>query len=361
MRHWVWVALAGLALLAAPAFGADYPTNSNPAQPPRPGTLNYIQGAANLNGNTLNGQQVSSTAMNAGDVLTTGAGKAEVLLTPGIFLRVDSNSAVKMISPDLEATRIELKHGRAAVEVDQILPQNMIQIIDNGETVQLMKTGYYEFDATPPAVMVFKGEARVKAGVGIQVGEGKWGKVKGGHELALDPQVREKAVSFETHPTDDALYNWSGLRSHYLAEANQQIAGDYYEPGFYPGWYWNPYMYNYTYLGMDPFYSPFGWGFYPWNGFYGGGLGFYGGGPWWGGRGWYGGRDFDGDHDWRGGNVNPIWHGGRGWAGGHGFVGHATPEGHGFAGHGFSGGGHGGFSGGGFHGADGFGGGGGRR
>lgn len=100
MKHWVWVALAGLALMAVPAFAADYPTNSNPAELPRPGTLNYIQGTTDLNGNTLNDRRLSNAAMNAGDVLTTGAGKAEILLTPGIFLRVDSNSAVKMISPE---------------------------------------------------------------------------------------------------------------------------------------------------------------------------------------------------------------------------------------------------------------------
>ena len=41
-------------------------------------------------------------------------------------------------------------------------------------------------------------------------------------------------------------------------------------PGFYPGWYWDPYMWDYTFLGWDPFFSPFGWGFYPWGGY--GGL-----------------------------------------------------------------------------------------
>ena len=82
------------------------------------------------------------------------------------------------------------------------------------------------------------------------------------------------------HPTDDGLYNWSRLRSQYLAEANNQIAGEYADmPGFNPGWYWDPWMWDYTYLGWDPFFSPFGWGFYPWGGFYGGygGYGFYGG------------------------------------------------------------------------------------
>ncbi|MGH9561221.1 MAG: FecR domain-containing protein [Terracidiphilus sp.] len=354
MKHWVWVALAALGLMGVPAFGADYPTNSantRPAEPAFPGTLNYIEGAVTLDGHALNNQPVGNIAMKAGDVLSTGAGKAEILLTPGIFLRVGSNSEIKMISPDIEATRVELDHGRAAVEVDQIFPQNMVQIVDNGETSQLMKTGYYEFNATPPEIKVFKGEARIKAGVGIHVGEGKWGKVKGGHELALDPAVREKEAKFDRHTTQDALYNWSSLRSRYIAEANNQIAGEYaYAPGFNPGWYWDPYMMNYTYLGLNTFYSPFGWGFYPWGGFYGG-LGFYGGGPWYGFHGW------DDGHPWHGGTGGHVWHGGRGsrtgvWPAGRGFGADHEAAGHGFTG---GGGSHGGT---GFHGGSSAGGGG---
>ena len=137
-------------------------------------------------------------------------------------------------------------------------------------TTQLIKPGYYEFDANQPEAMVFDGRAEV------QVGDGKWETVKGHHELALVADgAREKTVGFDSHPANDELYNWSSLRSQYLAEANNQIAGEYVSaPGFYPGWYWDPYMWDYTFLGWDPFFSPFGWGFYPWGGY----VGFYGGG-----------------------------------------------------------------------------------
>jgi hypothetical protein len=311
MKHWRAIiattfAIAGLGLVGMPAFGADIPNPTQPAGFPDPGTLNYVEGSASLDGQALNNKSVGNIELKAGQELTTGTGKAEILLTPGIFLRVDSNSAVKMISPDLAQTQVELESGRLGVEVDQIFPQNMIQIVDNGVTTQLMKTGYYEFSSPPTQAKVFDGLAQV------EIGDGKWEELKGHHEVALAEGVREKTANFDSHPTDDALYNWSKLRSQYLAEANNQIAGEYaYEPGFNPGWYWDPYMWDYTYLGMNPFYSPFGWGFYPWGGF-GGGFGFYGGG-------FYGGRGFYG--------------GGRGFAGG-GF--------HGGGGGGFHGGGGGG-------------------
>jgi len=304
MKHWrMLIALAGLAILGMPAYSADFPSSANPAQPARPGTLNYVEGVASIDGRPVGRQSVGSTELNAGDELTTGAGKAEVLLTPGIFLRVDSDSSVKMISPDLAQTQVELDHGRAAVEVDQIFPQNMVQIIDSGVTTQLMKTGYYEFDANNPQAMVFEGKAEVEFG-------NRWEAVKSHHEVALVAGDRQKTTDFDARPTGDELYNWSSLRSRYLAEANNQIAGEYaYGPGFNPGWYWDPYMWDYTYLGWDPFFSPFGWGFYPWGGFYGG-FGFYG-------RGFYGGRELYGGGFHGGGfRSGGGFHGGGGFGGG---------------------------------------------
>ena len=75
---------------------------------------------------------------------------------------------------------------------------------------------------------------------------------------------RRSGADFNTDANKDDLYNWNSLRSQYLAEANNQIAGDYAGgPGFDPGWYWDPYMLGYTYIGFGLFDSPFGWGFYP--------------------------------------------------------------------------------------------------
>ena len=104
----------------------------------------------------------------------------------------------------------------------------------------------------------------------VEVGDGKYRVVKSHHELALvaglndKPIALEKPANFNTNEAKDDLYNWNSLRSQYLAEANNQIAGQYVDgSGFYPGWYWDPYAYGYTFIGGDPFYSPFGWGFYP--------------------------------------------------------------------------------------------------
>jgi hypothetical protein len=289
------IPLLGLGLAVAPAF-ADRPgvAMERQNQPAMPGTVNYIEGSAAIDGQPISQNQVGAIGLAAGQELTTGAGKAEVLLTPGVFLRVGSNSAVKMIAPDLADTQVAVEKGRAGVEVDEIHHENNLQIVDAGVTTKLEKTGYYEFNAGQPDVMVFKGKADV------ELPNGKNKTVKGNHELLLaengEPGAKLKTTGIDENRSQDDLLNWSRLRSQYLAEANNQIAGEYGGAGFYPGWYWDPGIFGYTYLGAGPFFSPFGWGFYPlgwgWGGWYGGGW--YGGGPWYGPR--YGGYHRFGDY-----------------------------------------------------------------
>jgi hypothetical protein len=262
----------GIALMGAPSFAA---------QQAGPGTVNYVEGAAYIEGAQLNPKDVGDANLDAGQILTTGKGKAEILLTPGVFLRVDDNSAIKMISPDLTLTQVELVKGRAGIEVDQIHDQNNLQLIDAGVTTRLEKTGYYQFDANNPTAMVFKGKAAV------ELSNGRVSEIKGHHELIL-ADTAGKTHDFDADKVQDELYNWSSLRSQYLAESNNQVAGKYNGEEVNPGWFWNPYSYGYTYIGMGPFASPFGWGFYPfgWGGLYG--PGYYGGGYY--GRGYYSGH-----------------------------------------------------------------------
>jgi hypothetical protein len=272
------ISLLGLGLAVAPAF-ADLPT-ARTEQPARPGTVNYVEGTVSVDGQAVTPKQVGSVGLEAGQELTTGTGKAEVLLTPGVFLRVDDNSTVKLVSPDLANTQVQVEKGRAGVEVDEIYKENNLQVMDAGVTTRLQKTGYYQFDANSPAVLVFKGKADV------ELAGGRTKEIKGNHEAALVNDVTSlKSNGIEENRDQDGLYNWSRLRSEYLAEANQQLAPEYGGAGYAPGWYWDPYGFGYTFIGGGPFYSPFGWGFYPlgwgWGGYYGG----YYGRPYYGGRG----------------------------------------------------------------------------
>lgn len=287
--------VVALAALFAPALFAMDAQNPSPASSAVPGTLNYIEGAAQIDGQFLSNHAAGSVTLQPGQEIATTTGRAEVLLTPGVFFRLGNNSAAKMVSPDLTNTVVSLERGSAEVEVDQLFKANDIHVLVNQVPVQLLKPGLYEFNASSNRVMVFKGEAAA-----LRPNE-KFVTVKEGHELNVSEAAAMQPARFDEAAQEQTpLYRWSSLRSDYLAEANQQIAGEY-GAGYAPGWYWDPWMYDYTFLGPYPFYSPFGWGFYPlgwgWGGgFYGGGFygrGFHGGGGF-GGGGFHGGGGFGG-------------------------------------------------------------------
>lgn len=271
-----------LAALFAPAlFALDTQTAPAPTNPAVPGTLNYIEGSADLNGQTIAQNAIGSATLAPGQTLSTANGRAEVLLTPGVFLRLGHNSTVKMVSPDITDTAVSVERGRATVEVDQLFKENNIHVLEDHVPVQLVQTGLYEFNADQGTVLVFKGKAA------IDKGNGHWATIKSDHVVNLTAGAADvNSTKFNADEAEQAgLYRWSSLRSDYLAEANQQMASEYGE-GYAPGWYWDPYTVDYTFLGAYPFYSPFGWGFAPfgWGGGWGGwgypgyyGGGFYGG------------------------------------------------------------------------------------
>ena len=320
------------ALISAPAWGTpDRPSAAYP------GTLNYVEGQASIDSQTLNPNSIGSATLAPGQTLTTGQGKAEVLLTPGVFLRLGDASAVKMISPSLTNTEIAVQRGEATVEVADIHEQNQLIVDEGSSSTRVVKNGLYDFDADQGAVRVFSGEASLQD-------RNQQVKIKGGREVVLGAD-RLKAHGFDKTAYEGDLYQWSSLRSSYLAEANVDVAPMYVNAGWYgpgwigTGWYWDPYFSCYTFLPGDGFfYSPFGSGFY---------SPLYAYGAPWAFRGHYY-HSFD-PH---GPALAPR--SGHAFAGGgRGGFGGGSHSG-GFAGGGFHGGG---FGGGGFHGGGGFGGG----
>ncbi|MBT9331169.1 FecR family protein [Acidipila sp. 4G-K13] len=234
-------------------------TFAQEANPAVPGTINYVEGSAAIAGQPLTQRAVGSAQLDPGQVLTTGNGRVEILLTPGIFFRLDENSAVRMVAPGLTHTELELVHGQAEVEADNLLRQNNVEVAENGTTTQLLKNGLYAFNAAPGNLRVFDGKAAVFDA------SGKPEVVKGDHMLALTGEA-EKSVKFDPASSEDDFYNWSSLRSQYLTQANSQLATEYAGSAYAPGWMWDPWLLSYTWLpGDGMFLNPFGWGFYsPW-------------------------------------------------------------------------------------------------
>ncbi|MGO8796846.1 MAG: hypothetical protein ACLQLC_18645 [Candidatus Sulfotelmatobacter sp.] len=262
------------AVLSVPAWGANANTNSAV-----PGTVNYIEGQVNLNDQPLDQKSVGKTNLQVGQSLNVETGKAEILLTPGVFLRVGDNSSITMVSAGLTDTEVRLAQGHAMVEVDDIYKQNNLRMVAGSATATLLKPGLYDFNLRQGQLHVFDGEAEVQDG-------GRDVKLKAGHDLTLAAGARVKEAKFKKkdYETGD-LYNWSSLRSSYLAEANVDAAntlaaegGGWWGDGFWGpgwdggwgwgwggwgGWAWDPWFSAYTFMPWGGlFYSPFGWGFY---------------------------------------------------------------------------------------------------
>ena len=124
----------------------------------------------------------------------------------------------------------------------------------------MRKDGLYGFDADQRQVLVMKGEAEV------QVNDQNI-KIKSGHKLDLSSSGSLKTAKFDKDAYEASdLYRFSQLRSQYLADANVEMARQYYAGGlgwYGPAWYWDPWFVGYTWIPADGIlYSPFGWGFY---------------------------------------------------------------------------------------------------
>lgn len=139
---------------AAPVSFAD--TNKSPAVP---GTVNYVEGQVSIGAEELNSKSVGSAQVDPLQSLTTATGKTEMLLTPGVFLRLGDHTSAQLVSSSLTNTQVAISSGEAMVEVDELYPQNDIRVAEDGVTTRLMKTGLYDFDADHSLVRVIDGKA----------------------------------------------------------------------------------------------------------------------------------------------------------------------------------------------------------
>lgn len=248
---------------------------------PPPGTLNYVEGQVALNGEEQTPKSIGSAYLGPNQQLETGNGYAEVLLTPGIYLRVGHNSAVTMIDPGLADTQVQLTKGSAMLEVDELFESNRLSVIVGNSTTLIGKQGLYEFTAEPASVKVLNGEAALSSAGNRNI------IIKKGHEVLMSEGERPIKKKFDKAEVESsALYRWSNLRADYATEANVNEGYALMDSGGWwgPGWYWNPVWSGFAFMpgwGIGwgpwgfPFFSPWAVAYAPFYGFHGYGPGFY--------------------------------------------------------------------------------------
>ena len=216
---------------------------------------------------------------------------ASAIAGPGVFVRVGRGSDVRAITLTNENTELRVERGVANISVHSAIKHSQILIDLPGGQVNLIKDGFYTFNANTNTVRTLKGEAYAYPGTGNM--QAKPIKVKEEHAVIFNgPDIR--AFEFDPFEARADLIPYARMEG---PEGYQGGGGAYYG-GPYAGYPYYDYGYPYYWGLYDPFYFGFGWGGY-----------------WGGGYGWRGG--YGGYHGGYGGG-----HGGGGYGGGHGGGGH---------------------------------------
>jgi hypothetical protein len=250
------------------------------------GVVNCFEGSVAIDGQPLEQKFGKFYDIRPGSVLSTDAGRAEVVLTPGVLFRVDQDSSIRMMSNKLTDARIEFIGGSAALDNTQASAKSPVTIVYKGYEVRFRQPGRYRFNSGPAELRVEQGEADVLAldGKSVDVGTSQ--------VLTFSSTLAVRSVD---QPLRDGLDRWIRERSQVLSADNASAAAsddmsaaldnppdNPYDPGAYPslssaagsgialggggsgspfglGPYGNsPYGYGYSPYGYG--YSPYGFG-----------------------------------------------------------------------------------------------------
>ncbi len=259
------------------------------------GTLHYFEGDVSIDGAPVQAKFGKFAEIKEQSVLSTGAGRAEVLLTPGVFLRLGENSSIRMIDNRLVSTRVDVLSGNVILESDDPqmdLKDSPVTLLYKDYEIRMQKHGLAELNSDPGQLKVFKGETLVETAG--DSGIHNRATVREGHLVSLSAAlVTDK---FDDKVGDD-LYLWARDRSQALSAANMSSArtlgsgsgygsGYGYGPGYgygsgfgsgvgyggagygglgawNGGWYYNPFFDMYTFVpAVGTMWSPFGYGFF---------------------------------------------------------------------------------------------------
>jgi hypothetical protein len=160
---------ATVAFSGAIAFGQDVISA-------RSGLVHYVEGDVSIDGKPVADRNGTFSEVKKDGELATALGRAEILLTPGVFLRVGENSSIRMRATALDDTKVEFVSGKTMLESDTPMKDNRVTIQYKDYAVTPVDHGIYEFSSEPAALAVYAGEADVTAG-------GQTVRVKAGKRL----------------------------------------------------------------------------------------------------------------------------------------------------------------------------------
>jgi hypothetical protein len=246
------ICLVSLAALAAGSLFGQQVISA------KAGLIHYVECKVLLDGKAVEPKFAEYPQMKENSVLSSAEGRAEILMTPGVFLWLGEQSEMSLLSNRLSDTRLKLSKGSVLLEAAELADGNAVTVVAGNAVVTLDKAGVYRLDAAPARLMVYDGEASVDESGQVQ-------RVKRSRMLMLDgTAVAEKFDNRE----GDALFRWAKRRGEYFAMANlssarsaQNSLGRSWSSS---GWLWNPYFGMFTFVPGEGIYNSF-WGYRYWS------------------------------------------------------------------------------------------------
>jgi hypothetical protein len=187
------------------------PANAQSVISTHSGVIYFFEGAVYLGGQPLESHLGKFPCVPQGAELRTADGRAEVLLTPGAFLRMGQGSAIRMIANDLADTQVELRAGSAMVDSGEPNSGTSVTLIYKDWKVRSLQKSVYRIDTDPPRLSVREGEVNVFAG-----SEGQLITVATGMSMPFAEVLVPEPSSVEP----DALGDWATGRDESISADN---------------------------------------------------------------------------------------------------------------------------------------------
>ena len=179
------------------------------------GLLHYFEGAVILDDKPVEHKAAVFSTVKNGSTIHTEKGRAELLLTPDVYLRIDENSSLHMISNSLTDTRLEITKGAAILDSLNGNAASVVVVYDGSE-VRFPKPGIYRVDCDMGELQVYSGESNVTH-------HGASTNVDSSHLYYFGLEL---TINKLDDGMMDEFYDWAHNRSDVIADQKQMAAAE---------------------------------------------------------------------------------------------------------------------------------------
>jgi hypothetical protein len=185
------------------------------------GIVHFFEGTVYLGDQPLQSHPGKFSSIPKGAELRTAEGRAEVLLTPGVFVRIGERTTIRIVDNELSHTRVELLAGSAVVDSEEPGSGTSVTLIFRNWSVRSHEQGVYRIDSDPPRLWVLQGNAEISA----DAHDGSL-LIEQSMDVPLAPVLVPQRTMDQPH---DALSTWAEGRQQSIS-ADNTIAANIQDP-----------------------------------------------------------------------------------------------------------------------------------